>query len=74
MINVSDSGLLTIAGGKWTTYREMAKETVDKACEIYGFNVPECQTEKVRLLGSDAWSRNMFIGLIQRVCFPFGIA
>jgi len=38
MIYVSESGLLTIAGGKWTTYREMAKETVDRACEIYGFS------------------------------------
>jgi glycerol-3-phosphate dehydrogenase len=35
MINVSEAGLLTIAGGKWTTYRAMAEETVDKAIEIY---------------------------------------
>ena len=31
MIHVSESGLLTIAGGKWTTYRAMAEETVDEA-------------------------------------------
>jgi glycerol-3-phosphate dehydrogenase len=36
MINVSESGLLTIAGGKWTTYRSMAKETIDKAIESFG--------------------------------------
>jgi glycerol-3-phosphate dehydrogenase len=36
MINVSPSGLLTIAGGKWTTYRAMAEETVDKAIEVFG--------------------------------------
>ena len=36
MINVSESGLLTIAGGKWTTYRAMAKETIDKAIEVFG--------------------------------------
>ncbi|KAJ3114461.1 mitochondrial glycerol-3-phosphate dehydrogenase [Phlyctochytrium bullatum] len=35
MINVSDSGLLTIAGGKWTTYRAMAQETVDRAIEVF---------------------------------------
>ena len=31
LINVSESGLLTIAGGKWTTYRQMAQEAVDEA-------------------------------------------
>src|SRR5690606_11140151 len=28
---VGTSGLITITGGKWTTYRKMAEETVDKA-------------------------------------------
>lgn len=67
MIYVSPSGLLTIAGGKWTTYRRMAEETVDEAVKL--FNLPAksgCVTEKVRLVGSDGWNRNMFIGLIQR--------
>lgn len=36
MINVSENGLLTIAGGKWTTYRSMAEETIDKAIEVFG--------------------------------------
>jgi glycerol-3-phosphate dehydrogenase len=31
LITASDSGLLTVAGGKWTTYREMAEEAVDHA-------------------------------------------
>jgi glycerol-3-phosphate dehydrogenase len=31
LINVSESGLLTCAGGKWTTYRQMAEEAVDEA-------------------------------------------
>ena len=71
MIHVSDSGLLTIAGGKWTTYRAMAEETVDKAVEVFGLKPKSgCVTEHVRLIGSDGWSRNMFIGLVQRVS-PF---
>jgi glycerol-3-phosphate dehydrogenase len=37
LINVSESGLITIAGGKWTTYRQMAEETVDSA--ISQFNL-----------------------------------
>jgi len=35
LITTSDSGLITIAGGKWTTYREMAEETVDEAIKEY---------------------------------------
>ena len=75
MIHVSDSGLLTIAGGKGTTYRAMAEETVDKAVEVFGLQgkAGKCVTEDLRLVGSHGWSRNMFIGLIQRVrIFAFG--
>ncbi|KAK4165063.1 FAD dependent oxidoreductase-domain-containing protein [Cladorrhinum sp. PSN259] len=36
LINVSDSGLLTCAGGKWTTYRQMAEECVDTAITEFG--------------------------------------
>ncbi len=36
MINISPFGLLTIAGGKWTTYRAMAEETIDKAIQVFG--------------------------------------
>lgn len=35
LITTSNSGLLTCAGGKWTTYRQMAEETVDEAIEMY---------------------------------------
>ncbi|KAL8948831.1 MAG: hypothetical protein Q9222_005015 [Ikaeria aurantiellina] len=35
LISVSDSGLLTCAGGKWTTYRQMAEEAVDEAINRY---------------------------------------
>lgn len=31
IVHVSPSGLVTIAGGKWTTYRSMAAETIDAA-------------------------------------------
>ncbi|KAJ1965104.1 mitochondrial glycerol-3-phosphate dehydrogenase [Dipsacomyces acuminosporus] len=66
MIHVSDSGLITIAGGKWTTYREMAKETIDQAISSFRLSpVRDCQTESVRLIGSHAWSDNMFIKLVQ---------
>ncbi|KAF8644997.1 hypothetical protein AX16_008152 [Volvariella volvacea WC 439] len=77
MVYVSPSGLVTIAGGKWTTYRKMAEEGVDVAVKTFGLEKRVrtrgmgelglgCVTERVRLVGSDGWSRNMFIGLIQR--------
>ena len=35
LVSESDSGLITVAGGKWTTYREMAEETVDAAVRAF---------------------------------------
>lgn len=35
LVDVSESGLLTCAGGKWTTYRQMAEETVDEAIKAF---------------------------------------
>jgi glycerol-3-phosphate dehydrogenase len=35
LINISPSGLLTCAGGKWTTYRQMAEEAVDEAIKTF---------------------------------------
>ena len=36
LISISDSGLVTCAGGKWTTYRQMAEECVDAAISQFG--------------------------------------
>lgn len=47
----------------------MAQETVDEAVKVFGFDVGGCVTESVRLVGSEGWSKNMFIGLVQRVSF-----
>ncbi|KAM0756372.1 DAO-domain-containing protein [Meredithblackwellia eburnea MCA 4105] len=69
MINVSKSGLLTIAGGKWTSYRHMAEDTVDRA--VVEYNLQDkvkrpCVTKKIQLIGSHGWSKMMFIKLIQQ--------
>jgi glycerol-3-phosphate dehydrogenase len=45
-------GFLTITGGKLTTYRLMAQETVDAACVQLGERLP-CQTTTERLPGSE---------------------
>lgn len=67
MINVSPSGLLTISGGKWTTYRAMAEETVDEAVKVFKLNpTGPCVTTHVQLIGSHGWNKSMFIKLIQQ--------
>jgi len=48
---VSDSGLVSIVGGKWTTYRKMAEDTLDKAITLAGLDDRPCVTEKLQLLG-----------------------
>jgi glycerol-3-phosphate dehydrogenase len=45
------SGLLTITGGKWTTYREMAEEVVDKAIVIGRLVRKKCVTAHLKLHG-----------------------
>ncbi|KAI9217527.1 FAD dependent oxidoreductase-domain-containing protein [Blastocladiella britannica] len=67
MIHVTPSGLLTIAGGKWTTYRAMAEEVVDLAIQRFQLEPTHAksQTEHVKLVGSHGYSKNLFIRLVQ---------
>ncbi|XP_019638356.1 PREDICTED: glycerol-3-phosphate dehydrogenase, mitochondrial-like [Branchiostoma belcheri] len=67
VIEVSPSNLVTIAGGKWTTYRSMASDTVDKAIEVCSLQPrhKDCQTDGLMLEGGDAYTPTMFIRLVQ---------
>ncbi len=51
-IAVSESGLITIAGGKWTTYRKMAEDVIDRAQEVGGLSEVPCPTADLSLHGS----------------------
>ncbi len=51
-ILVSDSGLITITGGKWTTYRRMAEDVVDHAEMVGGFGMRHCVTHTLMIHGS----------------------
>lgn len=48
---IADSGLITITGGKWTTYRIMAEETVDLAIRKKGINFKPCVTKTMKIHG-----------------------
>jgi glycerol-3-phosphate dehydrogenase len=50
-IHVDDSGLLTIAGGKWTTYRHMAEDCVDHAITLGRLDEKPCVTRNLRIHG-----------------------
>lgn len=47
----SSSGLVTITGGKWTTYRKMAEDTVDEAIRIAGLSGAACVTQDLKIHG-----------------------
>jgi len=54
IIQVSGSGLLTIAGGKWTTYRKMAQDAVDHAVKTFNLSpAAECFTDHLPLVGAE---------------------
>lgn len=48
-------GLVLIAGGKYTTYRVMAKDAIDAAVHSLGRQVPECITDRVPLVGAEGF-------------------
>jgi glycerol-3-phosphate dehydrogenase len=50
-IHVSNSGLVTICGGKWTTYRNMAEDCVDHAATIARLDERPCVTKELNIHG-----------------------
>ena len=53
-IEISSSGLLTIAGGKWTTYRRMAEDAVDHAAVLGQLKERPCVTRDLRIRQPDS--------------------
>ncbi|UCF37517.1 MAG: glycerol-3-phosphate dehydrogenase/oxidase [Acidobacteriota bacterium] len=49
VVLVSDSGLVSTIGGKWTTYRKMAEDTVDRVVGVAGLEGRACTTESLSL-------------------------
>jgi glycerol-3-phosphate dehydrogenase len=52
---VTISGLVTITGGKWTTYRKMGQDTIDKAALVAGLEERDSKTKNLRIHG---WLKN----------------
>lgn len=54
-VSQSVSGLITVAGGKYTTYRVMAKDAIDLAVRSLEEKVPESCTDSLPLVGGDGY-------------------
>ena len=50
-IDISPSGLISVLGGKWTTYRKIAEDAIDSAISINKIKKKKCKTEKAKLFG-----------------------
>jgi glycerol-3-phosphate dehydrogenase len=63
---VSKSGLVTVVGGKWTTYRKMGEDAVNQAALVGGLEERPCCTGSLRLHGwqqpSGPWHHLQFFG------------
>jgi glycerol-3-phosphate dehydrogenase len=51
-IIVSETGLITITGGKWTTYRKIAEDIIDKTIEVHKLPKRKCKTKNLLIHGN----------------------
>ncbi|XP_042566520.1 glycerol-3-phosphate dehydrogenase, mitochondrial isoform X2 [Clupea harengus] len=65
VVSISPSGMVTIAGGKWTTYRSMAEETLDAVVKTHGLKAGPCRTTGLMLEGAKDWTPTLYIRLVQ---------
>ncbi len=60
---VSAKGLITITGGKWTTYRSMAEETVDLAISHAQLKATDCITANLQIHGCRAFKSDHYLDI-----------
>lgn len=56
VITSSNSGLVSIIGGKWTTYRKMAQEVISYVNKEFSLDNKKCKTKKLKLIGSKKYN------------------
>ncbi len=55
VIVTSPSGMVTISGGKWTSFRRMAEDTVDEVIKVHKLSASPCRTKTLPIAGGAAW-------------------
>jgi glycerol-3-phosphate dehydrogenase len=75
VIEESGSGLLTIAGGKWTTYRKMASDILDHIVRGRGLDrAGRCMTDRIPVIGGAACDRGGEHRLVETYRLPPDVA
>ncbi|MEZ5306184.1 MAG: glycerol-3-phosphate dehydrogenase/oxidase [Pyrinomonadaceae bacterium] len=67
-VSIDGNGMVTINGGKWTTYRVMAKDAVDAAVKRSGMKSVSSNTENLKIAQPEEFET---LGLEQRLCKDF---
>jgi len=73
-IEIHQTGLVTITGGKWTTYRRMAEEAVTRAAAAAGLSFRPSPTEDLAIHGASTAAASRFAaygtdaGGLERLC------
>ncbi|XP_017047914.2 glycerol-3-phosphate dehydrogenase, mitochondrial [Drosophila ficusphila] len=77
MIEVSGSGLITLAGGRWSSYRVMAADAVDLAIQSCGLcddHVTSSWTQDLKLDGAEYWCCMLPLEFVQDYDVPMDVA
>ena len=61
----SSSGLISVLGGKWTTYRAMAEDAINSVLQFLGMPAVSCVTINHRLAGFEGWRANFWADLVR---------
>ena len=61
----SSSGLISVLGGKWTTYRAMAEDAINSVLQFLGMPAVSCVTINHRLAGFEGWHANFWADLVR---------
>eukprot|EP01130_Rhizamoeba_saxonica_P014826 TRINITY_DN6516_c0_g5_i1.p1 TRINITY_DN6516_c0_g5~~TRINITY_DN6516_c0_g5_i1.p1 ORF type:complete len:706 (+),score=154.16 TRINITY_DN6516_c0_g5_i1:60-2177(+) len=68
LVHVGKANMITIAGGKWTTYRKMAEDVVDKAIDTYNLKpiYSKSITKRIPIIGGRSYQDCLNVKLIQQ--------
>ncbi|SPP82318.1 glycerol-3-phosphate dehydrogenase, mitochondrial [Drosophila guanche] len=76
LLEVSECRLITLGGGRWSTYRVMAEEAVDTAIEVCDLNreLPPSSTKDLLLDGAEDWCSMLPLNFCQAYNVPMDVA
>lgn len=70
VVSVANDGMVTVTGGKWTTYRLMAQDAIDAAARSAQLSAQPCVTERLKLIGGEQWRPALFTEVAQNYTVP----